>query len=335
MRALERHETRAHAIPGREVRDLGHARHPLGPAGRRPVLEPHGERALARRRRGASTRRLTEALALFAALGRRPHVWPSPAHSAPGRPRRAPRRERVPRRRRGTRDGARRPGRRARRCGPTEPGRGVTLHAIRTAADAGRPTATTWALVLAESFGALPGRAAELAADLRRTLDDPRVVLVLVRVDGEPAACAKATTFDGYTYLSSIGTREAFRGRGLAGLATRHAIAVAGARAAGPHVSRRVLGQRAGAPALHAAGVRVGGGVAGHAARMTLWARLTWQAKDPVGAGRRAGAPARGPVPARRPRARRAAAAPGHGRARGPARGSARAPTTTRGPRAA
>ena len=25
MRALERHETRAHAIPGREVRDLGHA----------------------------------------------------------------------------------------------------------------------------------------------------------------------------------------------------------------------------------------------------------------------------------------------------------------------
>ena len=44
---------------------------------------------------------------------------------------------------------------------------------------------------------------------------------------------AKATTFDGFTYLSSIGTRDAFRGRGLAGLATRHAMAVAGAREAG------------------------------------------------------------------------------------------------------
>ena len=90
-------------------------------------------------------------------------------------------------------------------------------------------TPTRQGLVLAESFGALPARAAELAADLRRTLDDPRIVLVLVRVDGEPAACAKATTFDGLTYLSSIGTRDAFRGRGLAGLATRHAMAVSGA----------------------------------------------------------------------------------------------------------
>ena len=35
------------------------------------------------------------------------------------------------------------------------------------------------ALVLAESFGAAPGRDEELAADLRRTLDDPRVALVL------------------------------------------------------------------------------------------------------------------------------------------------------------
>ena len=89
-------------------------------------------------------------------------------------------------------------------------------------------------MVLAESFGALPGRAE--------------------RAGGGPAAApsttrgscwcwcawtasrrprAKATTFDGFTYLSSIGTRDAFRGRGLAGLATRHAMAAAGAREAG------------------------------------------------------------------------------------------------------
>ena len=68
----------------------------------------------------------------------------------------------------------------------------------------------------------------ELAGDLRRTLDDPRIALVLVRMDGEPAAVAKATTFDGFIYLSSIGTRRAFRGRGLGGLATRHAVAIGG-----------------------------------------------------------------------------------------------------------
>ena len=78
----------------------------------------------------------------------------------------------------------------------------------------------------------------ELAADLRRTLDDPRVVLALARVDGVPAAVAKATSFDGHTYLSSIGTLPGFRGRGLAGLVTRHAMAAAGApRPATPSTS--------------------------------------------------------------------------------------------------
>ena len=45
------------------------------------------------------------------------------------------------------------------------------------------------------------------------------------------AAVAKATSFDGFTYLSSIGTRARFRGRGLAGLATRHAVAIGGGTA--------------------------------------------------------------------------------------------------------
>ena len=101
--------------------------------------------------------------------------------------------------------------------------------------------------MLAESFGALPGRAAQLADDLRVTLTDPRVALVLARVDGEPAAAAKATTFDGFTYLSSIGTREAFRGRGLAGIVTRHALEISGGRVAG----RAYLGVFSGnAPAI-------------------------------------------------------------------------------------
>ena len=84
------------------------------------------------------------------------------------------------------------------------------------------------ASVLAASFGASPERAPELADDVRGTLDDPRIVLVLARVDGVPAAVAKATSFDGHTYLSSIGTLPGFRGRGLAGLVTRQAVAAAG-----------------------------------------------------------------------------------------------------------
>ena len=86
--------------------------------------------------------------------------------------------------------------------------RGVTVHAIRDGRRTPGPrTPTTWRWCSTESFGALPGRAASLAGELRRTLDDPRIVLVLVRVGGEPAAAAKATTFDGLTYISSVGTR--------------------------------------------------------------------------------------------------------------------------------
>ncbi len=231
LRTLERHEIRAHAIPGREVRDLGHAVMLHDPRDADPfwnrlqgVRWPSDET-------GFETR-LAEALALFLALGRQPHIWPSPVHAQP-----ANLVERLAAN--GFRDiggghlmvlddpSAAAPVR------PTEPGRGVTLRAIRSPADAGENDPEDMGRVLAESFGALPERGPELALGLRRTLDDPRVVLALVRVDGEAAACAKATTFDGIAYLSSIGTRDAFRGRGLAGLATRHVMAAAGAREAG------------------------------------------------------------------------------------------------------
>jgi RimJ/RimL family protein N-acetyltransferase len=227
MRALERHETRAHAIPNREVRDLGHAVVLHDPRDADPFWNRMASVRWPDDGEGFD-RRLTEALALFAAWGRRPHVWPSPAHSRP-----LDLAARLEAHGFGAfgaghvmvlENPAGSPPVRA-----TEPGRGVTLHGIRTPADAGAADCDELGVVLAESFGAAPGRAEQLAADLRLTLDDSRVVLVLVRVDGEPAACAKVTTFDGFSYLSSIGTREAFRGRGLAGLATRHAMAVAGA----------------------------------------------------------------------------------------------------------
>lgn len=226
LRALERHEARAHAIPAREVRDLGHAVVLIDP--RDP--DPFWNRMASVRwpdDPAGFDRHLGEMLTLFAVLDRRPHVWPSPAH---GRPADLVARL-VAHGFRDTGGGHLMVLTEPASCGsvrPAELDRGVTLQAIREPADAGAADPDDAGLVLAESFGAAPGRATELAADIRLTLGDPRLTLVLVRVDGEPAAVAKTATFDGLVYVSSVGTRAAFRGRGLACLATRHAIAVGG-----------------------------------------------------------------------------------------------------------
>ena len=81
-RRLERHETMAHAIPSRVVRDLGDAlvlHDPRDP-------DPFWNRMVSVRwpaSRDAFDRRLDEAVTMFALDARQPHIWPSPAHSAP------------------------------------------------------------------------------------------------------------------------------------------------------------------------------------------------------------------------------------------------------------
>jgi GNAT superfamily N-acetyltransferase len=229
MRALERHETLAHALPRREVRDLGDALllvDALDP-------EPFWNRLVSVRwpsGPAAFDARLADAIALFGILDRRPHVWPSPAYNRP---------DDLVRRLLAfgfrdvggghlmvlTDDAAAPPVRDA------ELGRGVTLELVHGTHDPGPPSVAA-AGVLAEAFDAAPGREHELAGDLARGLADARVALVIARVEGVAAAVAKATTFEGATYLSSIGTRQAFRGRRLAELATRAAIAHGRARGA-------------------------------------------------------------------------------------------------------
>lgn len=224
IRALERHETFAHAIPNREVRDLGDSivlfdARDADPFWNRmtSVRWPVGAIAF--------DHRLTEMVALFTLHARLPHVWPSPDHSQPA-------------------DLVERLGEngfvdlggghvlvldRPEACPPIRGerlGAGVTVEAFRGGTEANPDAARDVARVLAQSFGVMPGREAELAADLTQALRDARVSLVLARVDGEPASVAKATTFDGLTYLSSIGTRSAFRGRGLASLVTRQAVSL-------------------------------------------------------------------------------------------------------------
>lgn len=229
VRRLERHESDAHAIPRREVRDLGDSLVLYDP----DDVDPFWNRMVSVRWPAdpdAFDRRLLEALALFGVLARRPHIWPSPQHGTPA--------DLVARlEANGFRDvggghvmllhdPAACPPVSAREVGPD-----VVIRTIVRAADASEGDVDDAAGVLVDSFGAPARRAPELAADLRRTLDDPRVALVLAHVDGVPAAVAKATTFDGCTYLSSIGTRPMFRGRGLGGLVTRQAVATGTARA--------------------------------------------------------------------------------------------------------
>ena len=225
-RRLERHETMAHAIPGRTVRDLGDALVLHDPRD----ADPFWNRMVSLRWPGepaAFDHRLNEAITMFALDGRQPHIWPSPDHNAPsdlvGRLAAVGFRDVGGGHVMILTDPSACPPLDDREIDPH-----VTVTGICGAADAGEDDIDDIAAVLAESFGASPDRASELALDLRAVVGDPRVSLVLVRVDGEAAAVAKATGFDGFVYLSSIGTREAYRGRGLAALATRHAVAISG-----------------------------------------------------------------------------------------------------------
>jgi ribosomal protein S18 acetylase RimI-like enzyme len=225
MRHLELHEARAHAIGSRRaVRDLGDAVLLHDP----DDLEPFWNRVAAVRFPGetrAFEERLDSLVRLFGSLGRRPHVWSSPLHNSP--PDLATRLQAEgfidvggglvmiltdP----------------ARVDGEPPAGQGSDVRLERISQPAGRlarvSVASELALVLSEAFELEPGRRTTLAAETAAALESDAVTAYLARVDGEPAAVAKTTTFDGATYLSSIGTRPAFRGSGLGTLVTAAAI---------------------------------------------------------------------------------------------------------------
>jgi GNAT superfamily N-acetyltransferase len=99
--------------------------------------------------------------------------------------------------------------------------RGVTLERLHdVTGDARIHAAAGIARVLVEAFDVEPDRCAAIELETEAMFDLPDLHACLIRVDGEPAAAAKRASFDGATYLSSIGTRGPFRGRGLGELAT-------------------------------------------------------------------------------------------------------------------
>lgn len=224
MRRLLVHEARVHSMPNREIRDLGDGillHDPRDP-------EPFWNRLEAIRwplAPDAFDQRLSETLILFAALTRQPHIWPSPVHDAPD--------DLVERliangfrdmgagcvmalvddtRSRGVVDRDYGPAIRLERLN------GLTIRAAKEALASVVP-------VLVDAFDVdalrLPGVTAETAA----SLSNPVFTHYLASVDGVPAAVARRATFEGLSYLSSIGTASWARGRGLGELVTLAATA--------------------------------------------------------------------------------------------------------------
>jgi len=219
MRRLILHEARVHAMPGREVRDVGDAILLHDPID----LEPFWNRLAAVRwpaDAAAFDRRLTEVLVLFASLGRQPHIWPSPLHDTP-----ADLVERLGAN--GFRDTGEgcvmvladpRPAR-ALVARPLAPGTAIErLSGVR-----GRPAneaASAIVDVLADAFDVGSERRLGVTAETVSSLARPTFTHYLARSDGRPVAVARRATFDGVSYLSSIGTATWGRGRGFGRLVT-------------------------------------------------------------------------------------------------------------------
>ncbi len=230
MRRLLEHEARVHSMPSRELRDLGDAILLVDPNDPEPFWNrieaihwPAGVDAF--------DRRLTEMLVLFTSIGRQPHVWPSPIHDAPG--------DLVARLlANGFHDvgsslvmvmtdpePATLAARRA--TGPH-----VSLE--RLGQGTGRGSATTSmdiVAVLCDAFHVEDRRRPGVEAETAASLANEAFTHYLARIDGQPAAVARRATFDGASYLSSIGTATWARGRGLGELVTMAAAADAVAAA--------------------------------------------------------------------------------------------------------
>lgn len=172
----------------------------------------------------AFDRRLGEIGILFASIGRQPHIWLAPPHDEP-------------------QDLAAR----LAANGFEDMGKGLLMVASdgeRARAALGAPLPADADLerlsvirgptaelvadaivgVLFDAFGVGESRRPAIVAETVASLADPRFTHYLVRRAGEPVAVARRATFDGLSYLSSIGTRDHARGAGFGRLATASAL---------------------------------------------------------------------------------------------------------------
>jgi ribosomal protein S18 acetylase RimI-like enzyme len=224
IRTLLRHEALVHAIPGRVLLDFEDSLLLHDPAD----AEPFWNRLEAVRwpsDPATFDRRLVAVLARFAAIGRQPHVWVTPAADEP-----ADLAERLA------------------ANGFESMGLGHLMVAWTPALDrermvlsarsgveverygTGDPATASAAAqdiigVLMAAFGVEAERLAGVTAETAASLSDPRFTHYLVRRQGTPVAAARRATFDGISYLSSIGVVPSARGLGLGALVTTSAMA--------------------------------------------------------------------------------------------------------------
>ena len=224
VRRLLRHEAEVHAIPGRTLRDLGDSILLHDPV----ELEPFWNRIEAIQWPADAAgfdRRLAEIGVLFASIGRQPHFWTLPPHDEP--------RDLVARLLANgfedVGDGL------VLATSDVEPARlalhraevpeGVAMERFRgiVGAEASRAAEAIVAVLMA-AFTVDAERRAGVVAETLASLADPRFMHYLVRRDGMPVAVARRATFDGISYLSSIGAVDAARGLGFGRLVTASAM---------------------------------------------------------------------------------------------------------------
>jgi ribosomal protein S18 acetylase RimI-like enzyme len=217
LRFLEVHQTRAIAIPGRGWRDFGDSVMLFSGTEKDPFFN-----------RMAAIRwpddpaqfdaRLKLAMELFKALDRKPYFWLAPGLSTPS--------DAVARL---AANGFEDQGGGFDMLLTGDPAgvpdlpvpKGAVLERWNNPSDADRPAlAEALALVISEAFHIPEVRRDNLVREISLTLEQPRFHAYVVRIDGEPVATGERYTFDGASYISSIGTRPAWRGRGLGGLVT-------------------------------------------------------------------------------------------------------------------
>ena len=219
FRRLILHEAQVHAVPGRILRDLGDGvllHDPADP-------EPFWNRLAGVRWPSDPTEfdhRLAEVAVLFASVGRQPHLWLGPPHDEPG-----DLFERL--RANGFEDmgrGLLMVARDASAARPVLAGAPPVDVTVEVFQELDGPVATTAADavvgVLLDAFDVEGARRVGVIGETLASLRDPRFSHYLVRHDGRPAAVARRATFDGVSYLSSIGTAGWARGRGLGRLVT-------------------------------------------------------------------------------------------------------------------
>ncbi|MGD0018053.1 MAG: GNAT family N-acetyltransferase [Candidatus Limnocylindrales bacterium] len=218
LRFIEAHQVRAVTIPGRGWRDMGDAVMLFSAT----ESEPFFNRLVAVRwpsDPGVFDARLREACELFTALERRPYVWAVPGLSEPD--------DLVARlAANGFVDQGggydmvlvREPGAATDRRLPA----GSALEHWNRSTDQEIPArAEALASVIADAFDIPAGRHSNLVREIGLTLGRPDFHAYMLTVDGEPVATGQRYTFDGASYISSIGTRPGWRGRGLGAHITR------------------------------------------------------------------------------------------------------------------